>query len=184
MYMSERSQEHLSNYLNSESTSAGCLDFIACHGFLTAIVVRDDEYDINDSAYTQYVNLWTSDKEGLDQLQWNVQMGVEAEKRILDLQDYLLTTMHPDPPVDAEQDHRHESTFFKQTKQNIHPAALVDVNDDEEYCCLCNAVIIASCPQWILPNKRVQGKEDVQEEQEESTPAKAIRTCQQIKNLL
>ncbi len=43
MYMSESEQELLSNYLNSESTSAGCLDYIACHGFMTAMAVRLDE---------------------------------------------------------------------------------------------------------------------------------------------
>lgn len=48
MYMSDTSQELLANYLNSEATSAGCLDYIACHGFITAIALRDDDCEAKE----------------------------------------------------------------------------------------------------------------------------------------
>ena len=48
MFMSDSSQELLSNYLNSDSMSAGCLDYTACHGFMTALAVRDDDCNTNE----------------------------------------------------------------------------------------------------------------------------------------
>ena len=48
MFMSDNSQDLLANYLNSEATSAGCLDYIACHGFITAVALRDDDYKVKE----------------------------------------------------------------------------------------------------------------------------------------
>jgi hypothetical protein len=53
-----------------------------------------------------------------------MKLAVDAHKILAGFQDFLLTTMHPDPPSDAKKDVRDANTFFEQTASNIHPATL------------------------------------------------------------
>lgn len=42
MFISPQTEDRLTSYLNSEIVPEGSLDFVACHGFLTAMAVYDD----------------------------------------------------------------------------------------------------------------------------------------------
>lgn len=44
MYISPDIENQLNNYLNSDSVPEGSLDYLACHGFLTAMAVYDDVF--------------------------------------------------------------------------------------------------------------------------------------------
>ena len=45
MQISSEAQATLSDYLISDLAPEGCLDYLACHGFLTALAVREDNFD-------------------------------------------------------------------------------------------------------------------------------------------
>ena len=51
--------------------------------------------------------------------------GVVAEKKICRYRDYLLTTNHPDPPVDHARNERDPSTKFVQHESNCHPCSTI-----------------------------------------------------------
>jgi hypothetical protein len=73
------------------------------------------------------------DQETQDYYIRHLETAVNAHKVLVGFQDFLLTTIHPDPPSDAKKDVRDANTFFEQTATNIHPAALdprdLDLND-------------------------------------------------------
>ena len=48
MYMSSDHENRLTEYLNPDRVSEGSLDYIACHGFMTAMAVRQDDFDYQD----------------------------------------------------------------------------------------------------------------------------------------
>jgi len=48
MYMSSDHENRLTEYLNPDRVSEGSLDYIACHGFMTAMAVRRDDFDYQD----------------------------------------------------------------------------------------------------------------------------------------
>ena len=72
--------------------------------------------------------------------------GVIAEKKICRYRDYMLTTNHPDPPVDHARNERDPSTKFVQHESNCHPCSTISeeniLEDDDtresSYSNLCS----------------------------------------------
>ena len=48
-YFSNEAKKRIADYLSSSEVPEGCLDYIACHGFITAMVVTDDEFSPEES---------------------------------------------------------------------------------------------------------------------------------------
>jgi hypothetical protein len=51
----------------------------------------------------------------------DLEEGIRAEKVVVLIQDFLITTMHPHQPFDTVLD-CNESTMFVQTRNNVHLA--------------------------------------------------------------
>ena len=58
----------------------------------------------------------------VEKLQQAIVVGKKAQDTIIRYNDFIVTTMHPDPPSDANETVRDDETAFKQTDTNIHPA--------------------------------------------------------------
>ena len=48
MYESEDSQKVINHFLTSDNHHPGTLDYVACHGLLTAVATRDDTFDFDE----------------------------------------------------------------------------------------------------------------------------------------
>ena len=60
----------------------------------------------------------------IDKLFEAIKAGIEAQQKIVQFQDLLLSTMTPPPtPEDAQQDSRDEATVFKPDNENRHPSS-------------------------------------------------------------
>jgi uncharacterized protein len=44
-YFPPEAQQRIADYLSSTEVPEGCLDYIACHGFVTAMAIAQDEFD-------------------------------------------------------------------------------------------------------------------------------------------
>jgi hypothetical protein len=96
------------------------------------------EIDENEIEYTEVL-----DPQFQDWLEGHLKTAVELHNILVGFQDFLLTTMHPEPPSDAEKYVRDANTFFEQTATNIHPAALDSrqLGPDDHNGSLCNATM-------------------------------------------
>ena len=56
-------------------------------------------------------------------LYW-MQVGKNAMGKICNYNDFLVTQMHPDPPVDSESDTRYDGILLRQNKNNFHPDSI------------------------------------------------------------
>ena len=61
-------------------------------------------------------------EEEVDVLLSRIDAAKEAHAIITGFNDFVLTTVHPDPPSDANSDTRDDSTTFQQGRENVHPA--------------------------------------------------------------
>lgn len=60
----------------------------------------------------------------LQELLYWIQVGKNTTKQICNYNDYLVTQMHIDPPVDLESDTRDDGTLFRKNENNNHPASI------------------------------------------------------------
>ena len=74
--------------------------------------------------------------------------GVEAQRRLLNYHDFLLTTFHPSPPSDATADVRDPATRFEQTDTSVHPCS----TDPEDFCNAHYASLINACQRHLCTN--------------------------------
>ena len=92
----------------------------------------------------------------------DIQEGIKSQEVIIALHDWLLTTVHPNPPEDAQNLPRHESTLYVQKEDNIHPSTydtrnLHELSPDKretQYCGLINAVEHHKCQAYCEKKKR------------------------------
>ena len=93
--------------------------------------------------------------------------GKEADPVITQFHDWLLSTIHPSPPSDADKDKRDPSTVFNFRANVAHPSSfdprtVVDLDPperEENYCQLCNAVQRHSCDDYCLNKRKRSGSE-------------------------
>jgi ATP-dependent DNA helicase PIF1 len=76
----------------------------------------------------------------IERLKACVTEGKEAQDRIVRFNDFLISTQHPDPPLDASAAQRDPQTRFQQTATTAHPCSLPISNDEQQYCSILNAV--------------------------------------------
>ena len=74
--------------------------------------------------------------------------GVNAQRRLLNYHDFLLTTFHPSPPSDAASDVRDKATRFEQTDTNVHPCSA----GPEDFCDAHYANLINACQRHLCTN--------------------------------
>jgi Helitron helicase-like domain at N-terminus/PIF1-like helicase len=76
----------------------------------------------------------------VEDLYLKINQGLEDQEKIIKYHDFLISTTHPSPPLDATLDSRDEATRFQQTAQNFHPCTVLPENfDDLHYARLYNA---------------------------------------------
>jgi hypothetical protein len=85
----------------------------------------------------------------LELLTKKIDDGVTAQSRLLNYHDFLLSTFHPSPPLDAQANVRDETTRFTQTDTNKHPCtSSPDVFCDQHYVNLLNACQRHLCTKY------------------------------------
>ena len=96
-----------------------------------------------------------------------IRKGKEAEPVVTQFHDWLLATIHPSPPSDADKEKRDPSTVFDFRENVAHPSncdprTVVDLDPserEENYCQLCNAVQRHSCNDYCLGKRKRTGAE-------------------------
>jgi hypothetical protein len=122
-----------------------------------------DVLDVTDETEIDYPEVL--DPEIQEWLENYLKTAVKTHKVLVAFQDFLLTTMHPEPPSDAEKVVRDANTFFEQTTTNIHPAALDSrqLDPDDHNGLLCNATMRHAHNAYCQTRKRKRSHHDANE---------------------
>jgi hypothetical protein len=103
----------------------------------------DDKLIIEDKDLQQQLN-----EENVVTLKKTIANGVKAHRIITNFQDFLLTTYHPNPPIDAATHHRDPTTRYQENENDKHPTSLAlptvlakpIIDQRQHYCRLVNTV--------------------------------------------
>ena len=92
---------------------------------ISVLSVRDDKfvsrYDLNQAG----IEIKTDFSEDeIDQMNDLIDDVIVAEKKNCDYNDFLFTTFNLDPPLDALDSQRNDTTKFIQTTTNSHPSCM------------------------------------------------------------
>ena len=98
----------------------------------------------------------------LEKLEEEVLEGNEAHKVIVQFHDWFLSTLHPEPPLDAKCDKRDQDPVFVHNENNVHPSAVDPAiylrSTDEalrqhQYCQQINVTQRHKCNTYCLRKK-------------------------------
>jgi len=128
---------------------------------ISVLSVRDDKfvsrYDLNRAG----IEIKTDFSEDeIDQMNDLIDEAIVAEKKICDYNDFLFTTFNQDPPIDALDCQRNDTTKFIQTTNNSHPSCMPvidcisydNLNKKRHYCNLVNTVQRHYCSKYCGGN--------------------------------
>jgi hypothetical protein len=120
-----------------------------------------DAFSIGDKAKDVWAKefkskTWTAEK--VATMKRHVREGIKAQDVLIQYNDFLLTTTHPQPPADANAVQRDNATIFNPSNGIAHPCSkdaretMVNASDEkeEQYCNVLNAVERHKCSNYCL----------------------------------